>query len=163
MVLRHAGALIFGNTTTTESAATVTGTATTNPHDPLRTPGGSSSSSGAAVGDSQVPVALGTQTGGSIIRPGSFNGVYAYKPTWNIVSREGQKICSLILDTLGIYARYVADLQLMAGVLNIRDDEMPTGAFSVRGAKFGLLKTVVWPQAGPGTQAAMAKSGKGTP
>ncbi|EJT72113.1 glutamyl-tRNA(Gln) amidotransferase subunit A [Gaeumannomyces tritici R3-111a-1] len=157
-ILRQAGALILGKTTTTEFAATVNGTATKNPHDPLRTPGGSSSGSGAAVGDSQVPVAIGTQTGGSIIRPASFNGIYGYKPTWNVVSREGQKICSLILDTIGVYARCVADLQLMADVLNIKDDEMPTGTFSVRGAKFGLLKTVVWPQAGPGTQAAMAKA-----
>ncbi|KAL8293836.1 hypothetical protein RB597_007631 [Gaeumannomyces tritici] len=157
-ILRQAGALILGKTTTTEFAATVNGTATKNPHDPLRTPGGSSSGSGAAVGDSQVPVAIGTQTGGSIIRPASFNGIYGYKPTWNVVSREGQKICSLILDTIGVYARCVADLQLMADVLNIKDDEMPTGAFSVRGAKFGLLKTVVWPQAGTGTQAAMAKA-----
>lgn len=160
-ILRQAGALIVGKTTTTEFAATVAGTKTRNPHDPARTPGGSSSGSGAAVGDMQAALALGTQTGGSTIRPGSFNGIYAYKPTWNAVSREGQKIYSLILDTLGVYARCVADLQLLADVLGIRDDDDddPRPPFAgVQGARFAILKTVVWPQAGPGTQAAMQKA-----
>ena len=79
MTLRAAGALIFGKTTTTEFAAVVDGGPSTNPHDPRRTPGGSSSGSGAAVGDFQVPIGLGTQTGGSTIRPGSFNAIYALK------------------------------------------------------------------------------------
>lgn len=79
ITLRAAGALIFGKTTTTEFAATTEGGPACNPHDPRRTPGGSSSGSGAAVGDYQVPIALGTQTGGSTIRPGSFNGIYAFK------------------------------------------------------------------------------------
>lgn len=83
MTLRAAGALIFGKTTTTEFATTKQGNwhqnLTKNAHDPQRTPGGSSSGSGAAVGDFQVPVALGTQTGGSIIRPASFNGCYGLK------------------------------------------------------------------------------------
>ncbi|KAG4278394.1 amidase [Fusarium proliferatum] len=87
-ILRHAGALIFGKTTTTEFAAIHVGPKTHNPHDPLRTPGGSSSGSGAAVADFQAPMALGTQTGGSMIRPASFNGIYGFKPTWNSVSRE---------------------------------------------------------------------------
>lgn len=81
--LRAAGALIFGKATTTEFATTKQGNwhqnLTRNPHDTKRTPGGSSSGSGAAVGDFQVPVALGTQTGGSIIRPASFNGCYGLK------------------------------------------------------------------------------------
>jgi Asp-tRNA(Asn)/Glu-tRNA(Gln) amidotransferase A subunit family amidase len=79
ITLRAAGALIFGKTTTTEFAATNEGGPCTNPHNPAHTPGGSSSGSGAAVADFQVPVALGTQTGGSMIRPGSYNGVYAFK------------------------------------------------------------------------------------
>lgn len=81
IMLREAGALIMGKTTTTEFAANLKGPKTTNPHDSKRTPGGSSSGSGAAVADFQVPLALGTQTGGSIIRPGSFNSVYGLKPT----------------------------------------------------------------------------------
>uniref|UniRef100_L7JEN9 Glutamyl-tRNA(Gln) amidotransferase subunit A n=1 Tax=Pyricularia oryzae (strain P131) TaxID=1143193 RepID=L7JEN9_PYRO1 len=116
-ILRQAGALIVGKTTTTEFAATVAGTKTRNPHDPARTPGGSSSGSGAAVGDMQAALALGTQTGGSTIRPGSFNGIYAYKPTWNAVSREGQKIYSLILDTLGAGPGTQAAMQKAADLL----------------------------------------------
>ncbi|KAK1579201.1 amidase [Colletotrichum navitas] len=158
IVLRQAGALILGKTTTTEFAATVRGPKTVNPHDTSRTPGGSSSGSGAAVGDFQAPIALGTQTGGSTIRPGSFNGIYALKPTWNSISREGQKIYSLILDTLGFFARSVEDLQLMADVFDLQDDEAPKPDFSVKGAKFALIKTMVWPQAGPGTQSAIAKA-----
>ena len=158
MILRHAGALIFGKTTTTEFAATVVGTATCNPHDPTRTPGGSSSGSGAAVGDYQVPIALGTQTGGSVIRPASFNGVYAMKPTWGSVTREGQKVYSLILDTLGWYGRCVADLEMLADVFALRDDgEEPAEITEdhFRNSKVALVKTMVWPQVGPGTAAAM--------
>lgn len=81
ITLRAAGALILGKTTTTEFAGSYDGSraGTGNPHAPDHTPGGSSSGSGAAVGDYQVPVALGTQTVGSTIRPGSFNGTYAFK------------------------------------------------------------------------------------
>ena len=79
ITLRAAGALIFGKTTTTEFAASHEGPATRNPYDPSRTPGGSSSGSAAAVADYQVPIALGSQTGGSTIRPGSYNGTYAFK------------------------------------------------------------------------------------
>lgn len=155
ITLRHAGALILGKTTTTEFASTLYGGKTSNAHDPTRTPGGSSSGSGAAVGDFQAPIGLGTQTGGSTIRPGSFNGIYAFKPTWNSISREGQKIYSLLFDTLGLYARSVEDLQLLADVFSLQDDEPVHEPFEVKGAKFAMLKTKAWPQAGPGTTAAM--------
>ncbi|KAI1798735.1 amidase signature enzyme [Daldinia bambusicola] len=158
--LRHAGALILGKTTTTEFASTTTGPQTRNPHDHTRTPGGSSSGSAAAVADLQAPVALGSQTGGSTVRPGSFNGVFAYKPTWNAVSREGVKTYSLNLDTVGLFARSVQDLQLLADVFALRDDTPPEAGFSIRGAKFALAKTMVWSQAGPGTVAALEAGGK---
>ncbi|KAJ5058740.1 amidase signature domain-containing protein [Bipolaris maydis] len=157
-VLRKSGALIFGKTTTTEFAATTAGPKTCNPHDSNRTPGGSSSGSGAAVGDFQAPIGLGTQTGGSTIRPGSYNGIYALKPTWNSITREGQKIYSLILDTLGLYARSVADLELLADTFAIHDDAPVPSDFTVKGAKFAVLKTMVWPQVGPGTAAALDKA-----
>lgn len=157
-ILRKSGALILGKTTTTEFAATTVGPKTHNPHDPDRTPGGSSSGSGAAVGDLQVPIGLGTQTGGSTIRPGSYNGIYAFKPTWNSITREGQKIYSLILDTLGLYARSVADLDLLADVFALADDQPAPSNFSVQGAKFAILKTMVWPQIGSGGSAAMEKA-----
>lgn len=158
MILRKAGALILGKTTTTEFAATTVGPKTRNPHDSKRTPGGSSSGSGAAVGDFQAPIGLGTQTGGSTIRPGSYNGIYAYKPTWNSITREGQKIYALILDTLGIYARSIADLELMADVFAIFDDIPAPTNFSINGAKFAFLRTMVWPNVGPGTQQALDKA-----
>lgn len=133
------------------------GPKTSNPHDASRTPGGSSSGSGAAVGDLQAPLGLGTQTGGSTIRPGSFNGIYAFKPTWNAISREGQKVYALLFDTLGLFARSVDDLELLADVFALHDDA-PQAPFSVRGARFAMLKTVVWPQVGAGTAAAMDKA-----
>ena len=125
-----------------------------------RTPGGSSSGSGAAVGDAQVPLALATQTGGSTIRPASFNGIYALKPTWGAVSREGQKVYSLLLDTLGWYAREVADLALLADVLGVRDDEPSPGPTfrGLSGARFALCQSPVWSQAGPGTRAALSRA-----
>lgn len=136
-----------------------------NPHDPSRTPGGSSSGSGAAVGDFQVPLALGSQTVGSTIRPGSYNGVYAMKPTWNAITREGQKISSLTLDTLGLYARSVEDLQLLLSVFGVHDDDekeiVRSGSnptFSDFNFKFALVKMMQWHHAGPGTVAAMEKA-----
>ncbi|KAH8695815.1 amidase signature domain-containing protein [Phaeosphaeriaceae sp. PMI808] len=158
MILRKAGALIFGKTTTTEFAATSVGSKTRNPHDQNRTPGGSSSGSGAAVGDFQVPIALGTQTGGSMIRPGSYNGVYAFKPTWNSITREGQKIYALILDTQGFYARSVDDLELLANTFALNDDDPAPKNFTIKGAKFAVLKTMVWPNVGSGTAAALDKA-----
>lgn len=158
MILRKAGALILGKTTTTEFAATTVGSKTKNPHDPERTPGGSSSGSGAAVGDFQAPISLGTQTGGSTIRPASYNGIYALKPTWNSVTREGQKIYSLILDTLGLYARSIADLELLADTFAIFDDVPAPINFTIRGARFAVLKTMVWPSVGSGTEVALAKA-----
>lgn len=107
------------------------------------------------MGDFQVPIALGTQTGGSTIRPGSFNAIYALKPTWNAISREGFKIYSLLFDTVGIYARSVEDLELIAETLAIKDDAPVQETFKIEGAKFALLKTMIWPQVGPGTAAAM--------
>ncbi|KAL4984209.1 amidase signature domain-containing protein [Aspergillus falconensis] len=161
-ILRAAGALIFGKTTTTEFASVTVGPKTINPHSlppkPIRTPGGSSSGSGAAVADFHVPLALGTQTGGSTIRPGSFNGIYAFKPTWGAVSREGQKVYSLTLDTLGIFARGAGDLRLLAEVLGIKDDQEPMKVESVKGAKFGIVKGPAWGFARSGTINAVEKA-----
>jgi len=83
-------------------------------------------------------------------------GIYAFKPTWNSISREGQKIYSLILDTIGLYARSVDDLQLLASVFGLKDDGPCRELPGLSGLKFGFLKTMVWDQAGPGTRNAMA-------
>lgn len=154
LVLRSAGALLLGKTTTTEFASTDFGHGTHNPHDSSRTPGGSSAGSGAAVGDFQAPVALGTQTGGSTVRPASYNGIYGFKPTWNAISREFQKFFSITYDTLGFFTRGVQDISLLCDAFDIQDDER--SSFSgLQGARFAVLRTMMWPAAEQGTRIAL--------
>ena len=153
--LRAAGALIFGKCDTVEFAAMGRRARTRNPHDLARTPGGSSSGSAAAVADLQVPVALGTQTGGSGIRPASFCGVYAMKPTWNAVSREGSKMYSASLDTLAWYGRCVSDLGLMADVFALEDANI-RAVPPLERLRIGLCRTPAWPQADVATVEALA-------
>ncbi|KAF2023462.1 amidase signature enzyme [Setomelanomma holmii] len=156
-ILRAAGALVFGKTTTTEICVANSGPGTTNPHDPKRTPGGSSCGSAAAVADFHVPIALGAQTGGSIIRPASFTGVFALKPTYNTVLPEGTKVFSSTFDTLGFLTRSIADLQLLADVFALEDAE-PVRDIPLKKARVAIVKTPNWEAAGPGTKAAMEKA-----
>ncbi|OBT66903.1 hypothetical protein VE03_04220 [Pseudogymnoascus sp. 23342-1-I1] len=156
-ILRAAGALIFGKTTTTEFTVTNSGPKTTNPHDPNRTPGGSSCGSAAAVADLQVPLSLGAQTGGSIIRPASFTGVFAMKPTFNAISLEGQKAFAPTFDTFGFFARSVEDLQLLADVFALKDDNPPKDT-ALEEISVALIKTPMWSSAGPGTVSAMKEA-----
>ncbi|KAL4744797.1 hypothetical protein BDW72DRAFT_199246 [Aspergillus terricola var. indicus] len=156
-ILRDAGALIFGKTTTTEFTVTNSGPNTTNPHDPNRTPGGSSCGSAAAVADFQVTLSLGAQTGGSVIRPASYTGVFAIKPTYNAISLEGQKTFAPTFDTLGFFARSIDDLKLLADVFAIKDDESPEG-IPPQSISVALIKTPMWTQAGPSTVAAIDKA-----
>ena len=109
MLLKQAGATIVGKTTTTAFAATDP-TPTFNPHNHGHTPGGSSSGSAAAVAAGMIPLALGTQTGGSVIRPASFCGVAAIKPSYRLLPTVGVKCCSWSLDTVGLFAAGVDDL-----------------------------------------------------
>jgi len=153
--LRAAGAVILGKTDTTEFAAAGRPAATRNPHDQTRTAGGSSSGSAAAVADHQVPLAFGTQTGGSTIRPASFCGVPAMKPSWGAISREGLKIYSVTLDTLGIYGRKIADLDLVCDVFNLHDDAPPRPV-TLATAQVALCRSPFWNSAGPGVAEAMA-------
>ncbi|MGL4398204.1 MAG: amidase [Hyphomicrobium sp.] len=118
--LKRAGAIILGKTVTTEFAFFGPGK-TRNPHNPDCTPGGSSSGSAAAVADFQVPLALGTQTAGSIIRPASFCGVIGFKPTFGAVSRTGVLAQSSPLDTVGGYARSVDDIALLMDAISAYD------------------------------------------
>ncbi len=122
--LRAAGAVIVGKTVTTEFAYFHPG-ATRNPHDPERTPGGSSSGSAAAVAAGMIPLAIGSQTNGSVIRPASFCGVYGVKPTHGTISRHGALILSLALDHVGVFARSLADCALILDVLAGYDAEDP--------------------------------------
>jgi Asp-tRNA(Asn)/Glu-tRNA(Gln) amidotransferase A subunit family amidase len=112
--LREAGAVVLGKTVTTEFA-TYEPPPTVNPLDPARTPGGSSSGSAAAVAAGMVPLAYGTQTAGSVIRPASFCGVAGFKPSHGWRSTAGIKRLSARLDTLGLLARTVADTALLGG------------------------------------------------
>ena len=114
--LKAAGAVIMGKTVSTEFAYMHPGP-TTNPHHPLHTPGGSSSGSAAAVADTMVPLALGSQTGGSTIRPSAFCGIVGFKPTHGQVSLEGVFPLSPTMDTIGLHARSVADVALLYPVL----------------------------------------------
>ncbi len=109
--LRAAGAIIFAKSVTTELAF-LEPSKTKNPHNLARTPGGSSSGSAAAVAADMCALGIGTQTGGSVIRPASFCGVYAIKPSFNLISREGVLLQSETLDTLGIMGRSIDDLEL---------------------------------------------------
>src|SRR5687767_2014126 len=111
-MLRAAGAVILGKTVTTECAYYHPGK-TRNPHNPAHTPGGSSSGSAAAVAASMVPLALGSQTNGSVIRPAAFCGVYGFKPTHGLVPRTGILQLSRALDHVGGFARSIDDLALL--------------------------------------------------
>ena len=114
--LKAAGAIIMGKTVTTELAFMHAGK-TRNPHAPDHTPGGSSSGSAAAVADAMVPLAIGTQTGGSVIRPASYCGVTGFKPSFGLISRRGILPQSPSLDTVGVFATDVAGAALLAETL----------------------------------------------
>jgi Asp-tRNA(Asn)/Glu-tRNA(Gln) amidotransferase A subunit family amidase len=140
--LRKAGAIIIGKTVTTE-LATLTPNVTHNPRNLAHTPGGSSSGSAAAVADEMVPLALGTQTGGSVIRPGSFCGVYAFKPTYGLIPRPGVLDQSHSLDTIGVYGRSIEDLALVTDVLATYDAR-DTASLSLSHASMRSIAMQPW-------------------
>lgn len=154
-VLRFAGAIIVGKTDTTEFAAAGRDAATANPHDLARTPGGSSSGSAAAVADGHVDLALATQTGGSTIRPASFCGVYGFKPTWGLISREGVKLYANSLDTVGFHARDLGLLQRVADVFGFAPAPLPEGPLRI-----AICRTPWFGQAEPDTRAALADAAR---
>ena len=152
---REAGALVVGKTVTTEFAYFHPG-ATRNPHNAGHTPGGSSSGSAAAVAAHMVPLALGTQTAGSIIRPAAYCGVVGYKPSWGRSSRAGVKSLSETLDVVGGFARSVRDVALLASVLT--GDARLAQLESDGASRIGVCHTPDWPQAEADTQQAMAQA-----
>ncbi len=168
-LLRQAGAVIMGKTVTTELALFTPGK-THNPRDPARTPGGSSSGSAAAVGSGMVPLALGSQTNGSVIRPASFCGVVGYKPTHGLISRQGVLSLSRTLDHVGVFAGSVEDAALLAEILmqyDSADADMRMQArhqLSQMAAqepplppKLAFAKTAAWDQAEADAQEAFAE------
>lgn len=140
-LMRKAGGVLLGKTVTTEFANLHPGK-TRNPHDPARTPGGSSSGSAAAVGDGMVPLALGTQTTASTIRPASFCGVVGYRPTWGDLRLSGVLEAAGSLDTLGLMARSVEDIALLRDVL-LGADPVPLPAEVAR-PRIGFCRTPLW-------------------
>jgi Asp-tRNA(Asn)/Glu-tRNA(Gln) amidotransferase A subunit family amidase len=168
-LLRQAGAVIMGKTVTTELAVYAPGK-TRNPHNPEHTPGGSSSGSAAAVAASMVPLAVGTQTNGSVIRPASFCGVYGYKPTYGLVPRHGVLSQSPPLDQIGFFARSIEDLALIAEPLMAYDQHDPASRPCARAElarvageappmtpHIGFARTPVWDHAEETTKEAFAE------
>ena len=167
--LRAAGAIVAGKTVTTELAY-FTPCETRNPHDPKRTPGGSSSGSAAAVAAGMVPLAVGTQTAGSVIRPASFCGVVGFKPTFGMIPRTGVLLQSAPLDTIGVFARSVEDAALIADVLAGHDAgdpdstiEAPPRLLELARSKpplkpvFAFVKQAAWDEAEPTTREAFGE------
>jgi Asp-tRNA(Asn)/Glu-tRNA(Gln) amidotransferase A subunit family amidase len=149
---RAAGAVILGKTVTTEFAAMSPGK-TRNPHNPAHTPGGSSSGSAAAVADRMVPLAFGTQTAGSIIRPAAFCGVVGYKPSFGLVAIAGTKTYAPSLDTIGGFARDVTDIAWFVAALTDRPNLVPREPPSR--PRIGLYRPVPWHAAQPAAVAAL--------
>ncbi len=167
--LRAAGAVIMGKTVTTEYAYRTPGK-TRNPHDPERTPGGSSSGSAAAVAALMVPGAIGSQTNGSVIRPAAFCGVVGFKPTHGLIPRSGALLLSRALDHVGVFARSVEDAALLAEQLAGFDEEDPDTrplarpplAATAAGEpplppRLAFVRTPAWPQAEAVTEPAFAE------
>ena len=152
-LLRRAGCVILGKAATTEFANNHPA-ATRNPRKLTHTPGGSSSGSAAAVADFMVPLALGTQTGGSTIRPAAYCGVVGCKPSFGSINRAGLKFVAESLDTIGLFARSAEDIALLLHVLSGR--AIPDlQARSARKPRIGLFRTPRWNEADAPTQAAI--------
>lgn len=159
--LRSAGALIMGKTVSTECAY-LAPAKTRNPHNGAHTPGGSSSGSAAAVACGMVPLAIGTQTGGSVVRPASYCGVVGFKPTFGLVPRTGVLRTSRRLDTIGTFARTVEDAALLADAMAGFDpgdpDTRPAASPRILDTarsdppaepQFAFVKSPAWPEVEP--------------
>lgn len=160
--LRQAGAIILGKTTTTEYASGRP-TQTTNPHNPRHTPGASSSGSAAAIAAGMVPLAIGTQSVGSVLRPAAYCGILGFKPSFGTISRFGVMPVSREIDQVGCFARSVEDLALLCSVLigsDRRDPDCWAQPFPsevqrlTRPPSIGLLRGPFWAQVDEEAQAA---------
>lgn len=153
-VLRAHGAIILGKTTTVEFASLGQVPPTRNPHNRAHTPGGTSSGSAVAVATGMVPLAIGTQTGGSTIRPAAYCGVAALKPTWGLVPTEGLKPYAPSLDTITAMANSVADLELFLNSFA----PLEPAAVVPKNLKIGFYKTAYWDEAQPETREALEQT-----
>lgn len=156
--LRMANAIIIGKTETAEFAVHTLGNSK-NPYDPARSPGTSSSGSAIAVATHMVPLALGTQTAGSIIRPASFCGIFGFKPSFGLIPRTGMLKTTDSLDQVGYFARTVEDLQLLFDIIRVKGRDYPLSERALndekrqtvvgRPWKIRFVKSPVWEQAEP--------------
>jgi Asp-tRNA(Asn)/Glu-tRNA(Gln) amidotransferase A subunit family amidase len=151
-MVRRAGGLILGKTVTTEFAYRHAA-GTRNPHDPAHTPGGSSSGSAAAVAAGMLPIALGTQTGGSVIRPAAYCGVAGFKPSYKLIPTVGVKCFSWHLDTVGLFAAGVADVAFAAAAITDRD--LRVDARAPAAPRIALVRDKRWPDASEAMRSAV--------
>ena len=151
-LLRQAGCVLLGKAATVEFAGIGRNPPTTNPHNFEHTPGGSSAGSGACVATGMAPLALGTQTGGSVIRPASFCGVAGFKPTYGRVPVQGLWLHAPSLDTVGWMAENVELLAKTTEVLKLGNREEPAAEWRMR---IGLYRTPYWSEAEPASQSAV--------
>jgi Asp-tRNA(Asn)/Glu-tRNA(Gln) amidotransferase A subunit family amidase len=157
MMVRRAGGIVIGKTVTTEFAS-LQPAGTRNPRNPAHTPGGSSSGSAAAVAAGMLPLALGSQTGGSVIRPAAFCGVAGFKPSFKLLPTVGMKCFSWSLDTVGLFAAGVADVAFAAAAMTGRDlrvDERPLTTPVV-----AILRTELWHDASAPMQDAIERAAR---
>jgi amidase len=152
-LLKNAGAVILGKTVTAEFAMSYPGK-TRNPLNPDHTPGGSSSGSAAAVADYMAPLALGTQTGGSVLRPAAFCGIVGFKPTFDAINTVGVKQNTKSFDTIGLMGRSVADVALTFAVMT-RRDAAGFALPSIDRPRIGFYRTLQWDRADAATHAAL--------
>jgi Asp-tRNA(Asn)/Glu-tRNA(Gln) amidotransferase A subunit family amidase len=151
--LRNAGAVILGKLVTTEFAYYAPGP-TTNPHDPAHTPGGSSSGPAAAVADCHVPMALGSQTAGSIIRPASYTGVIGFKPSYGAYPIDGVHPLAPSLDTLGVFTRALEDLALCSNILARSEAHRISEPVALRPQRIAIVRGPYWDEATPAMRGA---------
>ena len=151
-MLRRAGGVILGKTVTTEFAHQQTGK-TRNPHNLEHTPGGSSSGSAAAVAAGMVPVATGSQTAGSVIRPAAYCGVAGFKPSYKLLPTSGVKCYAWSLDTIGLYGAGVADVAFATAVMSGRDLRVDRAAPAA--PRVALMRTHIWAEASADMQNAI--------
>jgi Asp-tRNA(Asn)/Glu-tRNA(Gln) amidotransferase A subunit family amidase len=154
---RRAGGIVVGKAVTTQFASLVP-SVTRNPHNAAHSPGGSSAGSAAAVAAGMVPIAFGTQTAGSVIRPASFCGVAAFKPSYRLIPLVGVKEVSWHLDTAGLFGAGVADVAFVAAAVLDRDLRVDCGEPAA--PRIAFARTHLWPQASPAMQKAVESAAR---
>ncbi|HLH92811.1 MAG TPA: amidase [Xanthobacteraceae bacterium] len=151
-LIRRAGGIVLGKTVTTELAF-LNPSKTRNPHDPTRSPGGSSAGSAAGVAAGMLPIAVGTQTGGSVIRPAAYCGVTGFKPSYRLLPTPGLKHFAVYLDTAGLFAAHVADVAFAAAAITGRDLRVDRAAIAP--PRIAIARTNVWDKASTDMQRAL--------